>query len=250
MNYFVELAYNGTDFHGWQIQPNAITVQELINKAFTTVFRRPIEVLGAGRTDTGVHASQMFAQVQLDEKFDTGVLLYKLNAILPDSIAIYNLLPVMDEAHARFNAVKRSYEYKINLVKNPFKIETSWQLINKELNISKMNEAAEILVTYTNFQCFSRSNSDVKTYNCKVTHAKWVQNEEELTFYISADRFLRNMVRAVVGTLIEVGTGKTSIQDFIAILDSKDRRKAGPSAPARGLFLTEVKYPDNIFINE
>lgn len=250
LNYFVELAYNGTDFHGWQVQPNASTVQELINKAFSTVFRREIEIVGAGRTDTGVHASQMFAHVQLDEDFDTGVILYKLNAILPDSIAIYNLLPVTEEAHARFDAVKRSYEYRISLVKDPFKMDTTWQLINKELNVAKMNEAAQILLTYTDFQCFSRTNSDVKTFICDVTRAEWKQDGDSLIFYISADRFLRNMVRAIVGTLIEVGVGKTSLQDLITIIESKDRTKAGPSAPARGLFLTEVNYPSSIFINE
>ena len=250
LNYFVELAYNGTDFHGWQVQPNAITVQELINKAFSTVLRKPIEIVGAGRTDTGVHASQMFAHVNIEGEFDTGVLLYKLNAILPDSIAIYNIIPVKEDAHARFDAEKRSYEYRISLVKNPFKIDTTWQLINKELNLDKMNEAAQILLTYTDFQCFSRSNSDVKTFNCKVTRAEWVKEGDSLVFHISADRFLRNMVRAVVGTLIEVGVEKTSLQEFRTILDSKDRTIAGPSAPAKGLFLTAIKYPESIFINE
>lgn len=250
LNYFIELAYNGTNFHGWQVQPNAATVQDLINRAFTTVFRKPIEIVGAGRTDTGVHASQMYAHVQLDSDFDTGVVLYKLNAILPDTIAIYNLIPVTAQAHARFDAIKRSYEYHISLIKDPFRIDTTWQIINKELNVPKMNEAAEILLTYIDFQCFSRSNTDVKTFNCKVTRAEWIQNGTSLVFHITADRFLRNMVRAIVGTLIEVGVGKTSIQEFIKILESKDRTQAGPSAPARGLFLTEVKYPSTIFFNE
>ena len=250
LNYFVELAYNGTEFHGWQVQPNAITVQELINKAFSTVFRTPVEIIGAGRTDTGVHAMQMFAHVELPEEFDKGVVLYKLNAILPDSIAIFNLIPVKEKAHARFDAMKRSYEYHISLVKDPFKTDTSWQLINKALNIAKMNEAAQILLTYTDFESFSRTNSDVKTFHCKISRAEWVREADSLIFYISADRFLRNMVRAIVGTLIEVGVGKTSLKDFRTILESKDRTKAGPSAPARGLFLTEVKYPSSIFINE
>lgn len=250
LKYFIQLSYNGTEFHGWQVQPNAITVQELINKAFSTIFRRSVEIVGAGRTDTGVHAEQMFAHVELSEDFDKGVLLYKLNAILPDSISIIDLLPVMESAHARFDAVKRSYEYRIRLVKDPFATHTSWQLINKELNIGKMNEAAQNLLTYTDFQCFSRSNSDVKTFDCKISRAEWIQQGDSLIFYIAADRFLRNMVRAIVGTLIEVGTGKTTIKEFITILESKDRTKAGPSAPARGLFLTEVKYPSSIFIHE
>lgn len=250
MRYFIKLGYKGTAFHGWQYQPNAVAVQELVNKAFSTVLRKDIDVLGAGRTDTGVHAEQMYAHFDFDTPFDKNELIYKANAILPDAIVIHDILRVKDEAHARFDALRRSYEYRIYKGKNPFFIDLSWQIINKKLNSSKMNSAAEILLTYTDFKCFSRSNTDVKTYNCKIFNAEWKEEGEWLIFYISADRFLRNMVRAIVGTLVEIGTGKTTIDQLKEIIESKDRKNAGPSAPAQGLFLTEVVYPKTLFIDE
>ena len=250
MRYFIEIAYKGTNYHGWQLQPNAITIQELINNAFTTVLRRDINVVGAGRTDSGVHAQQLFAHFDYDASIDSNEFLYKMNSLLPIDIAVLNIFKVFDDAHARFDALSRSYEYRIYFGKNPFLTDTTWQLINKKLNVELMNKAAEILLTFANFKCFSRSNTDVKTYNCDVTNAVWVRKGNDLVFHISADRFLRNMVRAVVGTLIDVGVGKITIEDFIKIIESKDRKNAGPSAPARGLFLTEVKYPKKVFINE
>jgi len=250
LRYFIEIAYKGTNYHGWQFQPNAVTVQELINKAFSLIFNKTIDVVGAGRTDAGVHAEQLYAHLDLEEQFNIYEVIYKLNSLLPKDIVILNILKVTDEAHARFNAVRRSYQYCIYFGKNPFLTDATWQIINKKLNVALMNEAAKILLTYTNFKCFSRSNTDVRTYNCDVTKAVWVQENKSLTFHITADRFLRNMVRAVVGTLIEVGTGKTSLEEFKKIIESKDRKNAGPSAPARGLFLTEINYPKNIFINE
>ncbi len=250
LRYFIELSYKGTNYHGWQYQPNAISVQELLNKALSTIFRTTIDVLGAGRTDSGVHAAQMFAHVDLDHKFKVDEVLYKLNSILPNDIVVHKILRTTDDAHARFDAISRSYEYRIFRGRNPFLTETTWQLINKKLNIDKMNEAAEILLTYTNFQCFSRSNTDVKTYNCKISNAKWIEDDKFLIFHISADRFLRNMVRAVVGTLLEIGEGKVSIEDFKKIIESKNRSNAGPSVPAQGLFLTKVEYPKTVFINE
>ncbi|MEX1383633.1 tRNA pseudouridine(38-40) synthase TruA [Lutibacter sp.] len=250
MRYFIEIAYKGTNYHGWQFQPNAITVQELINKAFSLIFKQTLDVTGAGRTDAGVHAEQLYAHLDLEEDFNIDEVIYKLNSLLPKDIAILSILKVTDEAHARFNAVSRSYQYRIYFGKNPFLTDASWQIINKKLNVDLMNEAAKILLTYTNFKCFSRSNTDVRTYNCDVTKAVWVHENKSLIFYITADRFLRNMVRAIVGTLIEVGTGKTTLEEFKRIIESKDRKNAGPSAPAQGLFLTEVNYPKNIFINE
>ncbi|UMB60192.1 tRNA pseudouridine(38-40) synthase TruA [Lutibacter sp. A80] len=250
MRYFIEIAYKGTNYHGWQYQPNAITIQELINKALTVIFKKPIEVVGAGRTDAGVHAEQLYAHLDLEENFNIDKVKYKLNSLLPNDIAIINILKVIDNAHARFDAESRSYEYRIYFGKNPFLIDATWQIINKKLNVDLMNEAAEILLTYTDFQCFSRSNTDVRTYNCDVTKAVWEQENKSLIFYVSADRFLRNMVRAIVGTLIEVGIGKTTLEEFKKIIESKDRKNAGPSAPAKGLFLTEVSYPKNLFINE
>lgn len=250
LRYFIELSYKGTNYHGWQYQPNAISVQELINNAMSTVFRTTIDILGAGRTDSGVHAAQMFAHVDLETEFNVEEVLYKLNSLLPTDIVIHKILKVKNEAHARFDATSRSYEYRIYKGRNPFLTETTWQLINKKLNVAKMNEAANILLTYTNFQCFSRSNTDVKTYNCIITNAQWIEDDNFLIFHISADRFLRNMVRAVVGTLIEVGEGKRTIEDFKKIIESKNRSNAGPSAPAQGLFLTKVAYPKTLFIHE
>ncbi len=173
-----------------------------------------------------------------------------MNAILPDDIVVYNIQNTTIDAHARFDAERRSYEYRIFLGRNPFQTEVTWQLINKKLNVSKMNEAAKYLLTYSNFKCFSRSNTDVKTYNCAVTKAEWIQTGKLLIFHITADRFLRNMVRAVVGTLIDVGEGKTTLEEFKQIIESENRCNAGPSAPSKGLFLTEVTYPKNIFVHE
>jgi tRNA pseudouridine38-40 synthase len=209
-----------------------------------------INVVGAGRTDTGVHAEQIYAHFDLLDKFDKNEVLYKLNGILPNDIVIQDIFEATENAHARFDALQRSYEYRILLDKNVFFIDTSWQLINKKLNLVKMNEAAEILLNYTDFQCFSRSNTEVKTYDCDITRAEWIQNKSSLTFYISANRFLRNMVRAIVGTLIDVGLGKTTIEEFKNIILSKDRCNAGASVPPQGLFLTKIDYPNRIFIND
>ena len=250
MRYFIELSYKGTNYHGWQVQPNAITVQELIDKAFSTVLRSKIEVVGAGRTDSGVHAEQLFAHFDYDKEFSIEKIIYNVNAVLPDDIVVYNIIKTADYAHARFDATGRSYEYRILLGRNPFLTKTTWQLPNGKLNIVKMNEAAEILLTYTNFKCFSRSNTDVNTYNCDVTRAEWIQKKQLLVFHISANRFLRNMVRAIVGTMLEVGLGKTTIEEFKQIIEDKDRCSAGPSAPPQGLFLTRVTYPKTVFIHE
>ena len=241
MRYFIELSYFGKNYHGWQIQPDVITVQEKINKAISTILRKEINITGAGRTDAGVHASQMFAHFDFDKELNKDFT-YKLNAILPDDIVIYKTILVSKEAHTRFDAVSRSYEYKIVLGRNPFLLDVSWQLNYKSIDIDLMNKAAEILYEYEDFECFSKVKTDVNTFICKVTNAEWKLNENELTFYISADRFLRNMVRAIVGTLLNVGLGKTSLEEFRKIIESKNRSKAGVSVPARGLFLTQVEY--------
>lgn len=241
MRYFIELSYKGTNYHGWQIQPDASSVQEEVNKAISTILQEEIQVVGAGRTDAGVHASQMFAH------FDTlsnlsDEYIYKFNSILPNEIVIHSLKNVLDDKHARFDAINRSYEYRIYLGRNPFLLDTTWQFHQKELNLEKMNEAASILLEYEDFESFSKVKTDVKTFNCKITKAVWKQEGENLIFYITANRFLRNMVRAIVGTLIEVGLGKKSIQDFRQIIESKKRSEAGLSVPAQGLFLTKIKY--------
>lgn len=247
MRYFIELSYNGKNYHGWQIQPDASSVQETVQKALSTLIREEIDIVGAGRTDAGVHASQIFAHFDIEKVIDTTEIKNRLNAFLPDDIVIEAIFEVNDEGHARFDAVSRSYEYKIWLGRNPFLLDTTWQLYQQKLSVEKMNEAASVLLNYTDFKCFSKSKTDVRTYNCTITEAVWKQNENELTFYITADRFLRNMVRAIVGSLIDVGLSKKTKEDFIAIIESRDRKKAGFSVPAQGLFLTKVAYPKEIF---
>lgn len=242
MRYFLEIAYKGTAYHGWQIQPNAISIQEKIQDALALVFRKPITIMGAGRTDTGVHAKQLFAHFDMTEPIDCAMIVYKLNGILPQDIAILNIHSVAADAHARFDATSRSYKYYINTTKNPFTTESSW-FVKQELDIQLMNKAAEKLLQYTDFQCFSKSNSDVKTYLCDIQEAFWQKEGDLLVFTITANRFLRNMVRAIVGTLVAIGTGKLSIDDLDTIIKSKNRSNAGTSAAAQGLFLVTIKYP-------
>ncbi len=242
LRYFIEIAYKGTNYHGWQIQPNASSIQECINKAFSTILRTKIEVVGAGRTDTGVHAEQFFAHFDIENGINTEDITYKSNSILPYDISVYSIFKVNNNKHARFDAISRTYEYRIFLGHNPFFKETTWQLINKKLNVHQMNQASEILLKYRNFKCFSRSNTEVKTYNCKIRDAKWKKNDKFLTFHITADRFLRNMVRAIVGTMIEIGEGKIDLNTFEQIIENQNRCNAGPSAPSQGLFLKEVLY--------
>ena len=241
MRYFIELSYKGKNYHGWQIQPDVISVQEKLNKAVSIIFQKKIEVVGAGRTDTGVHASQMFAHFDLDKELK-GDIPHKLNSLLPSDIVVYNVFSVDDEKHARFGAISRSYEYKVWLGRNPFLLDFSWQIHSQNLNIDLMNDAAKLLLEYTDFQTFSKVKTDVYTYNCDVTEAVWKQNGKELTFYISANRFLRNMVRAIVGTLVDVGLEKITKDEFRQIIESKSRSNAGLSVPAKGLFLTKIKY--------
>lgn len=243
--YFIELAYDGTNYHGWQIQQNAISVQEVLNNALATILREPVETTGCGRTDTGVHAKQLYAHFDL-ENSKSEILNPKyemsLNAILPDDIAVKRIIPVHADAHARFDAVLRSYEYHVHFEKDPFKINQSWQLRDKP-DIAMMNAAARIIMEYTDFSCFSKSNTQVFTNNCKITRAEWVYADSSLVFHISADRFLRNMVRAIVGTLMQVGKKEIEPEEIRNIIESKNRSNAGTSVPACGLYLTEVKYP-------
>ena len=247
MRYFLELSYNGKAYHGWQNQPNAISVQEVIEKALTTLVKEPIDVVGAGRTDAGVHALQMFAHFDYSRKSDLVKFKYKLNSFLPKDIAIHDIYEVKKDAHARFDAVSRTYLYRISKEKDVFNFNRAYQ-INTELDINKMNEASKILLEYIDFECFSKSNTDVKTFNCKVMKADWVEKGNELHFTIKADRFLRNMVRAIVGTLITIGSGKMDIQDLHAIIKSKNRSEAGYSVPAHALYLSKIEYPDHLKI--
>ncbi len=241
MRYFIELSYNGKNYHGWQMQPDAISIQEKLNEALSKVWQETIEVVGAGRTDTGVHAKQMFAHFDVQSQVKEEIV-YKLNSILPNDIVVSKLVEVEPEKHARFDAVSRSYEYKIWLGRNPFLLDFYWQIHSQYLDVEAMNQAAKILLKYKDFQSFSKVKTDVYTYNCDIFDAYWEVNNEELTFYISANRFLRNMVRAIVCTMVDVGLGKISVLDFEEIIKSKNRSNAGLSVPARGLFLTEIKY--------
>ena len=245
MRYFVELSYDGTPFVGWQRQPAGDSVQSCLEDALSILFRKPISIVGAGRTDAGVHAHQLFAHVDLDEHVDQD-LTFRLNKLLPKEIAVRNVIAVTQDAHARFDAVSRIYRYHITTQKNPFLQKRSYQFA-KPLDLDLMNQAAKTLIDHKNFKCFSKSKTDVKTYVCDIQQVHWQQNGSELVFFIQANRFLRNMVRAIVGTLIEVGLRKISISDFEAILASRDRSQAGYSVPAHGLYLEKVNYPKHIF---
>mgnify|MGYP003324770569 CR=1 FL=1 len=241
MRYFIELSYKGTNYHGWQIQPDAISVQEEIHKAISTILQHEIKLVGAGRTDKGVHAIQMIAH------FDTCSILsdeyvHKFNSILPNDIIINSIEKVSKNTHARFDAITRSYEYRILMQKNAFLLDTTWQLHQKKFDVDKMNIAAKLLCEYQDFESFSKVKTNVKSFDCKIMKAEWTLEDQHLTFHITANRFLRNMVRAIVGTLVEVGTGKKTVEDFKKIIESKKRSEAGASVPARGLFLTEVTY--------
>ena len=241
LRYFIKLTYNGTQYHGWQYQPNASSVQETLNKAISVVLNTEINLMGAGRTDTGVHAKEMYAHFDFETAFDIPNLVHKLNSFLPKDIVIYDIIPVVSDAHTRFDAVKRTYEYHINTFKNPFLQEQSWYF-HQPLDVDLMNEAAKLLFNHTDFQCFSKVNTDVNTFDCSIFEAYWKQENGILVFTISANRFLRNMVRAIVGTLISVGLHKINLPDFDAIIKSKNRDLAGFSVPAHGLYLTKIDY--------
>lgn len=243
--YFIQLSFKGTDYCGWQIQANAVTVQSTLNKALCTFLKEEIETTGAGRTDTGVHADFFIAHFDsvsddLDKQQD---LIYHLNGILPRDIAIQKIFRVNDDSHARFDAVSRTYKYYITNNKDPFGHEYALYLSSKP-DITKMNKCAEVLKDHTDFTSFSKLHSNTKTNDCKISGAEWKEKNGRIVFTITADRFLRNMVRAIVGTLIEAGKGKLTVEEFRNIIESKDRGKAGASAPAHGLFLTNIEYPD------
>ncbi len=241
MRYFIKFSYNGTHYHGWQAQSNAISVQETLCNAISVILNSEIELMGAGRTDTGVHAKMMFAHFDYDQTFDSKTLVNKLNSFLPKDIAVFDIIFVNENAHARFDAKKRTYEYHIHTFKNPFLQDLSLYY-PQQLDIELMNEAALELLKFKDFQCFSKVNTDVNTFNCSIQSAFWKKENETLVFTISADRFLRNMVRAIVGTLLNVGLKKITIDDFITIIENKNRSEAGFSVPAQGLYLTNIEY--------
>ena len=248
LRYFIQLSYNGKQYHGWQNQPKAISVQEVIEKALSTILKEKIAIVGAGRTDTGVHAIQMFAHFDTELSFEEEDLVFKLNSFLPKDIAIHHLFKVKPESHARFDAICRTYTYRIALKKNVVNYESTY-FFSKALDVDKIIEASRILFQYQDFQCFSKTNTDVKTYHCKLMKAHWFFENDELHFEIQADRFLRNMVRAIVGTMIEIGIGTLQVNDLHAIIKSKNRSEAGYSVPAHALYLTAVEYPESILLS-
>lgn len=242
----MRLSYRGAGFHGWQIQPNDNSVQETIEQAMATVLRHPVSITGAGRTDTGVNARMMVAHFDVDTPIaDTAVLVRSLNGIVGRDIAIHTIFPVHDEAHARFDATSRTYKYFAHTLKSPFLYPLSWQC-RPDMDFDLMNQAAAHLLEYRDFTSFSKLHTDVKTNNCVVTRAQWDRVGEQWVFTITADRFLRNMVRAVVGTLVEVGLHRITIDDFCRIIEQRDRCKAGTSMPPHPLFLWDITYPYTI----
>jgi len=244
MRYFIQLSYDGTNYHGWQIQQNARSVQEEVEKALAVIAREKVEIVGAGRTDTGVHATFYIAHFNSSHAglADENIL-FKINCLLPFDIAVQKIFRVSDDAHARFDAIYREYKYYLSRTKDPFSFHYT-EKENRKLNLEKMNEAAKILFKTNDFTSFSKLGSDAKTNNCKVTKAFWEEKGDQFVFTIRADRFLRNMVRAIVGTLLEVGLEKMKIADFKAVIEKKNRSSAGASVAAKGLFLVDIGYPD------
>lgn len=252
MRYFIQLSYDGTGYHGWQVQPNGVSVQEVLQKALSTLLRQPTEVTGAGRTDAGVHASMMVAHFDWpaahegegceEMPLDCTQLTYKLNRLLPPDVAVQAVRPVGPEMHARFSATRRTYHYYIHTHKNPFLRGYSWQ-VNVPLDFALMNEAAQVLLEYSDFTSFSKTGTDVKTNICQLTEARWEQLKPgEWRFTVSANRFLRNMVRAIVGTLVEVGRHRMTISQMRHAIEAKDRQRAGESVPGHALYLTNIEY--------
>lgn len=240
--YFIYFKYDGTAYHGWQVQPNANSVQAELQKALSILLRADIQVVGAGRTDTGVHARMMTAHFDVEKAIDTKQLAYKLNRLLPRDISVDKVIAVSSDMHARFSAISRTYHYYIHRFKNPFLRAYSCELFF-DLDINRMNEAAALLLEYDDFAAFCKSNSDVKTTLCKVTKAQWVDDGNgSWHFVITANRFLRNMVRAVVGTLIDVGRGRITIDEFRKVIEGKSRSNAGDSVPGNALFLENIEY--------
>jgi tRNA pseudouridine38-40 synthase len=245
--YFIELAFKGTAYNGWQVQPNGMGVQQVIEETLAILIKEKVRITGAGRTDTGVHASYFVAHFNSGSEFlhQPGEIVRKLNHMLPDDIAIYSIFPVSPGDHSRFSAISRTYKYFIALHKNPFKKEISYQM-NIIPDTDAMNKAAAELLKYDDFGSFCRTGTNVTNHICRVRMAQWEQGDEMLIFTIQANRFLRNMVRAIVGTLIAAGLGKITVEGFREIIEAKDRGRARTSAPAQGLFLTDIEYPPGL----
>lgn len=245
--YFIKIKFRGTAYHGWQIQENAPSVQEVIQEKLRIYFQKKIEIVGAGRTDQGVHALKMVAHFDVNQMVDSADFIHRLNSLLPEDISINDIFEVPEELHARFSALSRTYHYQLCFQKDPF-IEDYCLRLNNKPNIELMNQAAELLLGKMDFSCFSKSHTQTHTNDCEIFHAKWQDTGDVWAFEIRANRFLRNMVRAIVGTLIEIGEGKREVSDIPKLIASKDRSSAGNSVPAKGLFLSEIEYPDGEII--
>ena len=247
MRYFLEFSYRGTAYHGWQKQNNALGVQQVLEDAFAKVFRMPVELTGSSRTDTGVHAEQQFAHFDLPQAIaDYDLLIYKLNGLIPRDIAVRSVFAVPEETNSRFAATYRKYEYRITRQKSPFLMDLAY-LLRADLDVSLMNEAAALLLVHNDFESFSKIHTNVNNFRCTISEAHWVESPDMLVFHIQANRFLRGMVRALVGSLLEIGKGKKTVADFEKIILSRNRKEAGAQAPAEGLFLVEVGYPAGLF---
>lgn len=247
--YFIFISYNGASYHGWQIQPHSITIQKILNEALSTILNESINTTGAGRTDTGVHAVTFCAHFDSasERLHSEKKLIYRLNSYLPKDISVNSIRKVTSGANARFSAVSRTYKYYISRSKNPFLENSSW-LLHGNIDLNSMNEACQVLLHHSDFTSFSKLHSDNKTNICKIYHAGWEESDKILIFTVKADRFLRNMVRAIVGTMTDIGFGKINLNEFEQIIAARDRCKAGKSAPAKGLFLIDIEYPEDIFI--
>lgn len=247
MRYFFEIAYNGKNYNGWQAQHTGKGVQTVVEDALSKLLREKITITGSGRTDTGVHCEQQFFHTDIEKTFDKDQLLLRVNSFLPKDIVIHSIKKVKADASARYNAIERTYRYEITRTKNPFLDGLAWHFF-KPVDIKTMNQAAALLTGEHDFECFSKVKTDVNHFLCIVKKAEWKQNGDRLVFMITANRFLRGMVRAVVGTLLDTGTGKITLNEFQGIIQSRDRRKAGANVPAQGLYLMRVKYPPGIFL--
>lgn len=249
MRYFFEIAYNGTHYNGWQSQLNGTGVQQIVEGALSKLLRTEIKIVGSGRTDTGVHCEQQFFHTDIEKEFDEKNLVLRINSLLPKDISIYSFRKVKPDANARYNATARTYQYRITRVKNPFLEGLAWHYF-KPADSKTMNKAAALLLGEHDFQCFSKVKTEVNHFRCDVKKASWKEKEYEMEFTITANRFLRGMVRAIVGTLLDVGSGKITVSEFHSIIKSKDRKKAGPNVPPHGLYLTSVEYPKSIFMKK
>ncbi len=245
MRYFIELSYKGTAYNGWQKQNNSLGVQQVIEEAMSKILRQPIEIMGSSRTDTGVHAEQQYAHFDFEEISNTDQLVYKINGLIPKDVAIRRIFSVPEDTNSRFVATHRRYEYRISRHKNPFLLNLSY-VTRADLDVQMMNEAAALLLVHDDFESFSKIHTQVNNFRCNITEAVWREQGDMLIFSVQSNRFLRGMVRALVGTLLEVGKGKRTIAEFEEVIKARDRKKAGAQAPAEGLFLVEVGYPNEL----